>query len=255
MRERRRPPGRDWTEFIGGGGGYLSVYLSDPRATYPVRHITLRRNNKSDPNLETGTYGLFSTCGLSMRGKLVREGRSHLFFVTTHGRRPRALAGYYEVGWYAESILGARQGDLALAARRMRFVEPIPLDSLPGTTGEVCARRFRLCRPLPPDVCTDLLDLLHRSDDLTGAYLAEIGRLERWAHEQTGFSYPSWRRETGFTPADGVAYLGAVPQPPDRRPAKRWRCRSCGEVSDSHACLKACPDCGAMGTLEPVPEP
>ena len=122
-----------WTPLgdASGGAGYLSVYRSDPLARYPIRHVTKKADNKSDPNIETGTYGLFSTCERPMRRKIVREGRPHLFFVTSHGRSSRALTGYYELGWFAESTGGAATGDYALAATKIRFIEPIPLDVLP----------------------------------------------------------------------------------------------------------------------------
>jgi hypothetical protein len=64
-----------WKPLAGGGTGYLSFYYSEPLARYPIRHITRPADNKSDPNIETATYGLFSICERQMRGKLVREGR------------------------------------------------------------------------------------------------------------------------------------------------------------------------------------
>src|SRR5262249_54335505 len=86
-----------------GGAGYLSVYLSEPVARYPIRHVTKKANNKSDPNIETGTYGMFSTCERLMRRKIVQEGRRYLFFLTSHRTRGRVLTGCYKLGWFAES--------------------------------------------------------------------------------------------------------------------------------------------------------
>lgn len=72
------------------GAGYLSVYLSEPLARYPIRHVTRPADNKNDPNIETGTFGLFSTCEQQMRAKIVREGRSYLFFATKYREKGRS---------------------------------------------------------------------------------------------------------------------------------------------------------------------
>src|SRR5260370_36520653 len=100
----RPPPVGQWARLDDdGGAGYLSVYLSEPLARYPVRHVTRPADNKSDPNIETGTFGLFSTCEQQMRAKIVREGRPYLFFVTKYRQKGRAVTGYYRIAWYAES--------------------------------------------------------------------------------------------------------------------------------------------------------
>lgn len=253
-----RPPGPGWRELFDGTGeaGYVSIYYSDPLARYPVRWITRPRDNKSDPNLETATYGLFSTCGLHMRGKLVREVRPHLFFVTKRGPG-RVLAGYYEIGWCAESTGGAEHGDYALAARRMRWIAPLPLTSLPRSIRDVLVPPFRSCRPLDPDACAVLLDVVYSADDLTAAYVEEIERLERYALDASGFRYPSWARIQGFRTDDMARYLGAVPRPPARPASKTgwWRCRECTRVTRSEAALKSCPLCSAMGSLHPEEAP
>lgn len=150
MTYRAAPPAGVWTPLgdASGGAGYLSVYLSEPVARYPIRYVTKKADNKSDPNIETGTYGLFSTCERPMRRKIAREGRRYLFFVTSHARRSRALTGYYEPAWFTESTGGAANGDFALAATAMRFIEPLPLDELPQPARNVCAPMLRTIRPV-----------------------------------------------------------------------------------------------------------
>lgn len=150
MTYRAAPPAGVWTPLgdASGGAGYLSVYLSEPVARYPIRYVTKKADNKSDPNIETGTYGLFSTCERPMRRKIAREGRRYLFFVTSHARRSRALTGYYELAWFTESTGGAANGDFALAATAMRFIEPLPLDELPQPARNVCAPMLRTIRPV-----------------------------------------------------------------------------------------------------------
>src|SRR5260370_12125081 len=128
----RPPPVGRWTKLDdANGAGYLSVYLSEPLARYPVRHITRPADNKSDPNIETATFGLFSTCEQQMRAKIVREGRPYLFFAAKHGEKRRALTGYYRIAWYAESPGGVANGDYALAASDSKFIDTTPLHSPP----------------------------------------------------------------------------------------------------------------------------
>ena len=79
------------------------MYYSEPLARWPVREITRPGDNKSDPNIETGTYGLFSTCEPGMRNRIVHDGAATIFFLTTRKRgEGRVLSGYYHVGWYTE---------------------------------------------------------------------------------------------------------------------------------------------------------
>lgn len=241
----------------GGGTGYLSVYFSEPLARYPVRHITRPADNKSDPNIETATYGLFSTCERQMRGKIVREGRPYLFFVTTHGERGRKLTGYYELAWYAESTGGAAAGDYALAASKIKFVDPVSLSTLPEPLRSVCVPQFRNIRPIGAATVAMFQGLMDSLPDRTDRYLSELARIEQFARHHSGFAYPSWGRLEGFGWDDADRYLGSssatgvVPAIPS---TGQWRCASCKRVITSKALLKSCPGCDAMGTLSPLKE-
>ncbi len=67
------PPSSQWTQLhIADKGGFLSFYYSDSNSVIPVRDITRLGDSKSDPNLETKTYGMFSTCEEDMRRRGVR---------------------------------------------------------------------------------------------------------------------------------------------------------------------------------------
>ncbi len=253
------PPVGAWTALgdASGGAGYLSVYLSEPLARYPIRHVTKKADNKSDPNIETGTYGLFSTCERPMRRKMVREGRPYLFFVTRHGRSSRALTGYCEIAWFAESTGGAAIGDYALAATTIRFIEPVPLDALPDPVRNVCVPPFRTIRPIDDSAAKALHDVIDRRRDKTERYLSELRRIEQAARYHSGYAYPSWGRIEGFSWDDAHRYLGevAATEPGAKVPSTgRWRCVSCQCVITSWALMKSCPICDEMGTLRPEME-
>lgn len=239
------------------GTGYLSVYLSEPLARYPVRHVTRPADNKSDPNIETATFGLFSTCEQQMRAKIVRESRPHLFFATKHGRKDRALAGYYRIAWFTESTGGAANGDYALSASQVKFIDPVPFDELPEPGRGACIPPFRNIRPLDVLPVTALLDFIESAPDRTQRYLAELRRMERFAAYHSGYSYPSWGRVDPFTWADAARYLGSSAE--DRRvpatpPGGQWRCTQCRHLIPSKARLKSCPVCQAMESLVPEGE-
>lgn len=251
-----RSPGTPWCPLTDLGRGYLSVYLSDPLARWPVREVTRPGDNKSDPNIETGTYGLFSTCEPGMRNRIVHDGAATIFFLTTRRRgEGRVLTGYYHIGWYTEGTQGAINRDYALAASSMRFVEPLPVRQLPGGLATVCSAPFRTMKPIDEGVTTGLRDLCDQQPDRTANYIAEIERIERFARARSGFAYPSWGREESFTWRDAPAYYRAnteLLKVPNSSRSRKWRCSECDYVIQNGALLKRCPLCKAMATLVPV---
>src|SRR4051812_15572618 len=136
-----RPPAPPWVPVNkrAESGSYVSVYLSSDLARLPVRDLTRLNDNKSDPNVETGTYGLFSTCEPIMRDSIVSRGISEIFFVTTVEGLGRCLVGRYELGWMVE----VGDDDIALAASDMRFISPFPVDRIAGAAGVEMNKRLR----------------------------------------------------------------------------------------------------------------
>src|SRR4051794_34031736 len=119
--EEWRPPHDPWRPLSPGekAHAYASYYYCDDFGAWPVRAITKIKDNKSDPNLETGTYGLFSTCEERMRAGIVTSRPGHVFFVTRPRKGPRQLTGYYELGHYTPGALSGRTRDFALTATSM----------------------------------------------------------------------------------------------------------------------------------------
>src|SRR5437868_15491701 len=120
------PPNAPWQEIQNPtGAGYLSVYYSDDLSPLAVRFVTKPGDNKSDPNLETLTYGLFSTCSPSMRAGVVQRQYSYIFF-TTKRAAGRVLSGFYHIQWYVPAN-SPRTNDFYLAADQAHFVADAPL--------------------------------------------------------------------------------------------------------------------------------
>jgi len=247
-----------WRPLTDKGGGYLSVYFSEPLARWPVREITRPGDNKSDPNIETGTYGLFSTCEPAMRNRIINDGAATIFFITTHKRgHGRVLSGYYHVGWYTEGAQGAINKDFALAASSMRFINPKAVKDLPKPLALICSSAFRTMKPIDQRITAALREICDNVDNQTPSYLDEVQRIERFARARSGYAYPSWARSEGFTWDDAAEYYQTdteLSRVPNSSKSKKWRCRECDYVIKSGALLKKCPLCKKMATLVPEEE-
>jgi hypothetical protein len=237
--------------------GVLSVYYSEDQAAVPVRAIMLPNNNKSDPNIETATYGLFSTCSQGTRAGIVKRGTRYMFFVTRRGKG-RMLTGYYRLKWYTPGNLAG--SDFAVAADHVHFIDPgLPLRDLPEEVRSHCMRRFRLALGLDASATRVLLDALHSRPNALERYLAEVDRIECRNMHLTGFRYVAWQRKEPFTWDEARLYLPGMKQlpPPLSGAARRitqsrsgkWRCTQCDKITSSAALLRLCPSCKHAGTL------
>lgn len=255
----QKPPAAPWVPLGDEAAeGYLSFYHSDPLSPLAVRQVTRRRDNKSDPNVETGTYGLFSTCERGMRSGLVKKPRRWLFFVTKR-ETGRVLTGYYRVGWYSHGRPVAAckgQQDFALAADKWHFVDPpIPLETAARRLRDpALAARFRLNKIVTAPQAAELVRLLESREDATPAYVSEVRRLEATNRRFWGFHYVNWQRQKGFSWDDAQAFLQAGATGPAGLPAgftasggTLWTCVDCNHEIESESPLKQCPNCGAIG--------
>jgi hypothetical protein len=255
------PPNPPWQELNSHpeAGGYLSIYYSDDLSRLPVRWVTKPGDNKSDPNVETLTYGLFSTCAPRLRSGVVARQCAYLFFATAW-KGTRVLTGYYHLRWYAGgAFVGTR--DFCLAADTARFIEePIPLAEVDRCCGTDMARWFRGMRLLSAGESRKIAALIDERPDATPAYLEEIDRLERFNLRHGGYRYIARRQMEKFSWAVAKDFLDKPHPPPPTLPVVRrnsspsslWKCLCCSESVKNKALLKRCPHCGALGTLMPT---
>lgn len=185
-----RPPNSPWASLEPGDGSRaaLSFYYSDPLSDIPVREVSHKNDPKADPNLETLTFGLFSTCDKRMRATIVKEGVELQFLCTNRGG-VRVLTGYYHIGWYYK--VPATTDDYMLAARTARFVAPgFPLSELtPYLRGDQLDKWFRTFRYIDGETADRLLLLLKDTPDATPQYISEIHRLEQLTLKRDGYIY------------------------------------------------------------------
>lgn len=241
--------------------GYVSYYYADELARLPIRAVTKIRDNKSDPNIETGTYGLFSTCQEKMRSGIVRSRPRYIFFVTKPRKSPRALTGMYELGWWAPGSFSNRARDFSLAACAVHFITPESLGELPGELAALLNRPWRLDKRISPEQAEQLASHVRSKPDRTADYLVEVERMEQVNMFHSGYRYPTWRRSDPWSWNEARSYLAAGPpvlsssKVANSSPSDWWRCNTCGEDFENQALLKACPGCGAIATLQPLAEP
>jgi hypothetical protein len=248
---------------------YLCFYYGSPISNKPVRDINrivpvgtrgFVADCKVDPNWETGTFGLFSTCQQDIRrGVVTRHSPYLFFFVDKVGRRrARAISGYYRLRWYADG--GTSEGDFCLAADKMHFVErAIPFDEVNAVLGTHLSSRVpRLAIKLRPTQTGRLVGLLERQPDATRSYIREVRRLEQInARSSEGLKYINFARRDSYSwdAAKAVLKLG-VPSVRKRRkntsPSNTWECAKCSHQHRSRSLLKLCPACGAHATLQPI---
>lgn len=251
------PPADPWQELNPqeDACGYLSIYYSDDLASLPVRWVTKPGDNKSDPNLETLTYGLFSTCAPGMRSGVVKRRSEYLFFGTAW-KGERVLTGYYHLYWYAKGALG--KTDYCLAADDVKFIQkPIPFNRVDRECRTQISKWFRGVRLLTAAECSRVLALLSRIPNSTEQYLNEIDRLERFNLKHTGYRYPSWRRNEKFSWESAGELIGSAQDVPTSKRVPNtsksgfWTCAACSQTVKNKALLKRCPLCGQVATLRP----
>jgi hypothetical protein len=194
-----RPPNSPWIpiEKRNENLATISYYYGDPRSqVIPIRDVTSKRNAKRDPNIETKTYGLFSTCCKNERKAIVEKGIATQFFCTSRVNATRVLTGYYRPAWFCKF----GPDDYVIAADKVRFVSPgFALNKLiTFMDGFPIDRFFRTWKYLRDEkVIRQLLLLLNTARDSTADYLSEMKCQEEYALEKYGYIYN--RRSEGLS--------------------------------------------------------
>ncbi len=263
-----RPPNYPWQDLMRdpSAASYLCFYYCSTFSGYPVRDVNrivpagngaFVADCKVDPNWETGTFGLFSTCQASIRRGAVNRHSPYFFFfgdrATTNGER--GVTGYYHLRWYAHG--GTYEGDFCLAADKTHFVKrAISFTEINAQIGTHLSNRVpRLAITLSPEQTSGLVALLEAQPDSTAAYVAEVRRLEQInARNAGGLKYVNFSRTESYawnsiTSISGLGIASGKKSQRNSGPRNTWHCSSCKGVTRSRSLLKLCPRCQAHGTL------
>lgn len=255
--------------------GRLVPYYSEDAALRPVRHITRINDNKSDPNLETMTFGMFSTCDMAHRRNMAIKNGRYLFFRTMRDNES-VLAGYYEIGWYLPSwalrvsekqVRAQLIPDYFLAAKQSHWVrDPIPMKEVAAALGRrVSWLKIRAPRILSADDTLALRKLLKQQADASDEYLGEIRFMEEFqaSRRPDKLRYVNWRRSHGFTWEDAVGpvnHAHRTPPTPQQLEAwnrrgiakNQWTCDDCDTRIHTKRSIKLCSHCSTGGRMRPL---
>lgn len=251
-----KPPNNLWKELpiTKTSGGCLTFFYSEDLSYLPIRWVTKPSDNKSDPNLETLTYGLFSTCGKQLRQSIVKHGSEYLFFITNLKKQGRCLVGFYKLKWFAAS--NSRANDYSIAAQQGHFVEnPISLKFIDQIHGTNFSQAFRLFRRIPKEDCLILESTLLKQTNIIGKYLEEIDRLERFNEKHGKYRYIAWKQSEKFSweyaknYLDQPVYIAKALHTKNSTVDDTWECCKCHYEFKNRSLLKRCPNCGAINTV------
>ena len=198
---------------------HIAYYYSDQKSELPVRGVRKYRDNKADPNIETRTYGLFSTCMPPARRNMVKNKNQYIFFFTKRGIK-RMFTGYYELDGFLNTGIKPRNKrkeykfkDYALRAKKTHFIKDgilltgklwseISVNNVKSNS--IAGYGPRDYKSIGSSLALELKKALDKHKDITDAYVKEIHKLEQenLKNSNNEFRYPSWTRKEGFTKND-----------------------------------------------------
>ena len=115
-----------WQDYRPSGKvGKLCYQYCSKHSVLPIRDVLNdhRKGNKSEPNYETATYNWCAECNQPSISAAVKDGLSHILFVTKYSGLSKErvghyfIVGYYEIGWTAKV-----EKRTAIRAKNMCFV-------------------------------------------------------------------------------------------------------------------------------------
>lgn len=198
------PPNKPWKPLIENDSrAILTFYYGDSNSSIvPIRDISHKYDPKVEPNYETSTYGLFSTCNPPARKSIAVNGIRYNLFCTRR-KNARVLTGYYEYGWVFEY----KKNDYMLAARKTRFISPgFPLDELVYYTKDISInRRFRCWKYLSSKTALKLIHLINSTPNSINDYINETKKQEKETVNNYGKIYH--KRIKGYSWIDAETLL------------------------------------------------
>ena len=178
--------------------GKLCYQYCSEQSVLPIRDVLNDHNNgfKAEPNYETATYNWCFDCNQPSVRAAVKDGLSHILFITKYTGQKREyrgryfIVGYYEIGWVTQV------GDsTAIRAKRMCFT-PIK------KAYEVTDARWR--RINTKGQTLKLENLRRATQRIKGALLDEIiSHLDK-GYATDDFLYEATRLKSEYNPFDSI---------------------------------------------------
>jgi len=121
-----RPKDSEWTTYKPiQKVGKLCYHYCSKRSHLPIRDVLNdhRHGFKVEPNYETATYNWCAKCNSTSVHAAIRDGLSHILFITRYtGSKDRYIGHYFIVGYYEIGWITKVDGRCAIRARKMCFV-------------------------------------------------------------------------------------------------------------------------------------
>ncbi len=148
--------------------GKLCYYLCSRHTLLPIRDVLNGHGQgfKVEPNYETATYNWCTKCNGPSVHAAVKDGLSHILFITKYTGQDKTyfgryfVVGYYEIGWVTKVV-----GRYAIRAKKMSFV---PIEY----AYEITPTRWQ--RINPNGNTTSLQNLRNATQRIRGNLLNEI---------------------------------------------------------------------------------
>jgi len=178
--------------------GKLCYQYCSEQSVLPIRDVLNdhKKGFKAEPNYETATYNWYSNCNQPSVRAAVKDGLSHILFITKYTGLNREylgryfIVGYYEIGWITQ--VGNRT---AIRAKRICFV---PIEKAYEVTDE----RWQLINTNGQTL--RLENLRSATQRIKGALLDEIiGHLDG-GNAIDDFLYEVARLKSEYNPFDGI---------------------------------------------------
>ncbi len=179
--------------------GKLCYQYCSEKSVLPIRDVLNdhKQHFKIEPNYETATYNWYADCNQPSVRAAVKDGLSHILFITKYtGQKGEYLGryfivGYYEIGWVTQ----VRDNSTAIRAKRICFV---PIEKAYEVTDERWQRINKKGHTLK------LKNLRQATQRIKGALLDEIiGHLDM-GYATDDFLYEAARLKSEYNPFDSI---------------------------------------------------
>ena len=179
--------------------GKLCFHYCSKQSTLPIRDFLNNHHKgfKSEPNYETASYNLYWDCNQPSVQAAVKDGLSHILFITKYTGTQREfqgryfIVGYYEIGW----VTSVRRGSKAVRAKRICFT---PIEKAYEMTDE----RWR--RINTKGQTLELKNLRHATQRIQGTLLEEILEHLEQACANEAFLHEAARLKSEYNPFDSI---------------------------------------------------
>lgn len=179
--------------------GKLCYQYCSEQSVLPIRDVLNDHNQgfKTEPNYETASYNWYANCNQTSVQAIVKDGLSHILFITKYTGQKREylgryfIVGYYEIGWVTQ----VRDNCTAIRAKRICFA---PIEKAYEVTDERWQQINTKGQTLK------LNNLRQATQRIKGTLLDEIISHLDMGYATDDFLYEAARLKSEYNPFDSI---------------------------------------------------